>query len=176
MQKGYVQIYTGDGKGKTTAALGLGLRAVGRGLRVIMIQFLKSGISGEIAAIKSFGERFKIINFAQTDRFVKDLNESERMELYNRTQKEFSDIDKYLFESPCDLLILDEIMGAIHAGLIDSAQVGGLMEKKPENIELVLTGRNVPKEIADKADLITEMKSLRHYAEKGVKARPGIEF
>ena len=176
MQKGYIQIYTGDGKGKTTAALGLGLRAVGRGLKVIMIQFLKNGLSGELDAAKSFGERFQIISFAKTNKFVKDMSCEEKEKLYAETQQELDTLHKILDSKACDVLILDEIFAALHTELVNLKQVVEIIEVKPPDMELVLTGRNVPPQIAEKADLITEMRAIKHYADKGVKARLGIEY
>jgi cob(I)alamin adenosyltransferase len=175
MQRGYIQIYTGDGKGKTTAALGLGLRAVGRGFRVVMIQFLKNGLSGELDAVKSFNERFQILNFSKTNKFMKDMSCGEREKLYAVTQQELGTLHRILDSDECDILILDEIFAALHAELISLQQALEIIEKKPSGMELVLTGRNVPDEIAQQADLITEMRAVRHYADKGVKARLGIE-
>jgi len=176
MQRGYIQIYTGDGKGKTTAALGLGLRAVGKGLNVIMIQFLKNGMSGELDAVKSFSERFQILNFAKTDKFVKDMTFEEREMLYAATQQELNALHRILDSNVCDILILDEIFAALHAELVNLQQALDIIERKPTGMEIVLTGRNVPSQIAEKADLITEMRAIKHYADKGVKARSGIEF
>jgi len=176
VQKGYLQIYTGDGKGKTTAALGLGLRAVGRGLKVIMIQFLKNGLSGELDASKIFGERFQIISFAKTNKFVRDMSSEEKEKLFAVTQQEWGTLHRILDSEECDVLIFDEIFAALHTGLVNLKQVLEIIERKPPGMELVLTGRNVPPQIVEKADLITEMKSVKHYADKGVKARPGIEY
>jgi len=176
VQKGYLQIYTGNGKGKTTAALGLGLRAVGRGLKVTMIQFLKNGLSGELDASKSLGEKFQVISFAKTNKFVKDMSNEEKEKLYTVTQQEWGELHRILDSEECDVLILDEIFAALHTELVNLKQVLEIIERKPPGMEFVLTGRNVPAQIAEKADLITEMKSVKHYADKGVKARPGIEY
>jgi len=176
VRKGYIQIYTGDGKGKTTAALGLGLRAVGRGLKIIMIQFLKNGLSGELESVKNFESKFQIINFAQTSKFVKDMSVEEKEKLYALTQQELDRLYQIMDSNACDILILDEVFAALHAGLINTEQVSEIMKRKPEYMELILTGRIVPPEIAEKADLITEMKSTKHYADNGVKARSGIEY
>lgn len=176
VQRGYIQIYTGDGKGKTTAALGLGLRAVGRGFKVIMIQFLKSGMSGELDAVKSFDAKFQILSFSKTNKFIKDMSSEEKEKLYALTQQELGTLHRILDSNECDILILDEIFAALHAELVSLRQVLDIIEKKPSCMELVLTGRNVPDEIAQKADLITEMRAIKHYADKGVRARPGIEF
>jgi len=176
MNRGYIQIYTGDGKGKTTAALGLGLRAVEKGLKVIMIQFLKNGKSGELEAVKGLDAKFEILNFSKIDGFISELSFEEREKLRDVTQKELDTINHILYNNECDVLILDEIFAALHAGLISPEQVLDIIERKPSGMELVLTGRNAPAKIAEKADLITEMRSVKHYADKGVKARPGIEL
>lgn len=176
MEKGYIQVYTGDGKGKTTAALGLGLRAVGRGLRVIMVQFLKGRFTGELEGLKNLAPDFHVIRFAETKKFFSELSKSEQDHLKERVKDELDKLNEYMKNDLCDILILDEIMGAIHSGLISVEEVCRIMDNKPEHIELILTGRNVPKPIADRADLITEMKNIKHYSDKGVPARRGIEL
>jgi cob(I)alamin adenosyltransferase len=175
MIKGYVQVYTGDGKGKTTAALGLGLRAVGHGFKVIMFQFLKGAHSGELDSVALLGDKFKIIRLAETKKFFSAQNDQEKAELKERLQKEFKQVQAIISGNKCDLLILDEIMAALHAGLLEIDQVCTLIDSRPQGMELVLTGRSVPREILEKADLVTEMLVIKHYADKGVSARQGIE-
>ncbi len=176
MKKGYVQVYTGDGKGKTTAALGLGLRAVGRGLKVIMIQFLKGTFTGELEGIKKLSPQFNIIRFAETEKFFWNLSEEEIKELREKTQAELVKLDDYIKDNACDVLILDEIMAAIHGGLVSVEQVCDIIDNKPEGMEIILTGRNVPEPIAERADLITEMRAVKHYIDLGVPSREGIEL
>lgn len=176
MGKGYIQVYTGDGKGKTTAALGLGLRAVGRGMRVIMVQFLKGRFTGELESLKNLAPGFHIIRFAETKKFFNDLTQLEQDELKNRLKEELEKLYVYMENDLCDILILDEIMAAIHSGLVSVDEVCKLMDNKPDPMELILTGRNVPEPIAERADLITEMKNIKHYSDKGVHARRGIEL
>ena len=176
MKKGYVQVYTGDGKGKTTAALGLGLRAAGRGLKVLMIQFLKGTDSGELEAVKRLAPDFHIIRFAETKKFFWELTDDEKARLKNKTRQEMQNLEEYLKDNYCHVLILDEIMAAIHGDLVRVEQVCRIIDQKPKGMELVLTGRNVPDEIAERADLITEMKKIKHYMDKGVPARTGIEY
>ncbi len=174
MEKGYVQIYTGDGKGKTTAALGLGFRAVGRGLNVLMVQFLKGMYTGELDSINKF-DNFSIKRLGVVDKFTWSLSESETKDLINKTQGEWQDFLAYLKNNPCDVLILDEVMGALKVGMLTTEQLCEFIDKKPDQMELVLTGRAVPKEVEEKADLITEMRKIRHYHDKGVLSRDGIE-
>ncbi|NLO83389.1 MAG: cob(I)yrinic acid a,c-diamide adenosyltransferase [Clostridiales bacterium] len=176
MKQGYVQVYTGDGKGKTTAALGLGLRAVGRGLKVLMIQFLKGTETGELEAVKKLAPDFHIIRFAETEKFFWELNDEEKTRLRDKTQQEMKRLEEFLKDNSYHILILDEIMAAIHGGLVSVEQVCRIIDRKPKGMELILTGRRVPDKIADRADLITEMRPIRHYMDKGVPARPGIEY
>ncbi len=176
MDKGYVQVYTGNGKGKTTAALGQAFRAVGQGMKVMVIQFLKGIPSGEMTAAERLGPDMKILRFERNKKFFWQLTEKEKRELQEDIQKAVNYTMEILCHNSCDMLILDEIMGAIHSGLVSIDQVIQIIEAKPPSMELILTGRNVPSEIADYADLVTEMKPVKHYYEKGVAARRGIEY
>lgn len=175
MEKGYVQIYTGDGKGKTTAALGLGLRAVGSGLRVIMFQFLKGAPSGELKSAAMLGGNFEIIRLAESKKFFWAMNEQEKNDLKKNMSGELAQVKEVLANSKCDLLILDEIMAAIHGGLLTVEDVCALIEARPPGMEMVLTGRSAPDKLIERADLVTEMRCIKHYMNKGVTARPGIE-
>jgi len=175
LNKGYVQVYTGDGKGKTTAALGLGLRAAGRGLKVIMFQFLKGAHSGELESTTLLEGRFKIIRLAETKKFFGSMDEAEKAELKTRLQAELKQVEEVLAGSACDILILDEIMAAYHGGLISLEEILALIDHKPPTMELILTGRSAPEAIINRADLVTEMRPIKHYMENGVPARIGIE-
>ena len=175
MEQGYVQVYTGDGKGKTTAALGLGLRAVGRGFRVVMFQFLKGTPSGELESTPLLGGRFTIIRLAETQKFFGSLTKLEKEDLKERLREEMQRVRTVIKEEGCDILILDEIMAAIHAGLITVEEVCSLVDSRPRRMEMVLTGRSALEEIIERADLVTEMRPVKHYMENGVAARTGIE-
>jgi len=175
MEKGYVQVYTGDGKGKTTAALGLGLRAAGRGFKVIMFQFLKGAYSGELDSTPLLDGRFTIIRLGETKKFFGALNEQEKKELKEKLQEELKQVEAILKSEDCDILILDEIMAAIHGELITVEQVCELINARPGGMELVLTGRRAPQAVIDRADLVSEMRCVKHYMDKGVQARAGIE-
>ncbi len=175
MKKGYVQVYTGDGKGKTTAALGLGLRAAGRGFKVIMFQFLKGAYSGELDSTPLLGGSFTIIRLGETKKFFSTLNEQERKELREKLQEELKQVEAILKSEDCDILILDEIMAAVHGELITVDQVCELIEARPGGMELVLTGRRAPQAVIDRADLVSEMRCVKHYMDNGVPARAGIE-
>lgn len=175
MERGYVQVYTGDGKGKTTAALGLALRAVGRGLKVVVIQFLKGTFSGELAAASRLGDSLEIRRCAPVEKFVWQLNEAECQELKKAVTNGFQEAGVIASNGSADLLILDEVLGAVAKGFLEKEKVCDLIKAKSPKIELILTGRNAPPEIMELADLVTEMKAVKHYYRQGVKAREGIE-
>ena len=176
LKKGYVQIYTGNGKGKTTAAVGLAVRAAGNGYNVFMVQFLKGSKTGEIESAKKMAPFFNIFRFEKKRGFFWTLNADEKVELKEDVQKAYEFCRKTLKEEKCDILIMDEVMGALSNNLISEQQLIELIDNKPDNIELVLTGRNAPKSIIHKANLVTEMKDIKHYFNEGVPSREGIEF
>lgn len=176
LKKGYVQVYTGNGKGKTTAAVGLAVRAAGNGLKVYMVQFLKSMSTGELHSVVKLEPYFKIFRFEKKRGFFWTLNEEEKRELKEEVQHAYRFCLEALRENKCDLLIMDEIMGALSNELVSKEQLLELIDLKPENIELILTGRDVPVEIAERADLVTEMREIKHYYTKGISPRKGIEY
>ena len=174
MKKGLVQIYTGEGKGKTTASLGLALRAFGRGLRVRMIQFMKAPrSSGEHFAIRDLGEDFKIIPVGRKG-FIFDKGPSE--EDIQMARNGLSLAAEALADKDVDLVILDEIDVALSLGLVEESAVLALIDAKNEATELVLTGRNASPGLIERADLVTEMRMIKHPYQKGVTAREGIEY
>ncbi|OGW58258.1 MAG: cob(I)yrinic acid a,c-diamide adenosyltransferase [Nitrospirae bacterium RBG_16_43_8] len=172
MRKGYIQVYTGNGKGKTTASLGLALRAAGAGLKVFIAQFIKRRKCSEhkiieerlndLITIKMYGKGF-ILNREPTSDDI-----SAALEGYEEI-KDILQIGKY------DLVILDEINVAVNYNFIPACKLLEVMALKHKKVELVITGRNANTDVMRKADLVTEMKALKHYKEKGVKARKGIE-
>lgn len=170
--KGLVQVYTGTGKGKTTAALGLALRAVGKGLKVYMIQFMKGDIEyGEIITAKNM-ENFEIVQIGRPE-FVDKNNPAEiDIKLANDALDHAREI---ISSNNYDIVILDEINVAVDWKLIEVENVIELIKTKPEHVELVLTGRYAPQEIIDIADLVTEMQEIKHPYNDGVEARNGIE-
>ncbi|TCK98650.1 cob(I)alamin adenosyltransferase [Natranaerovirga hydrolytica] len=176
MKKGYVQIYTGDGKGKTTAALGLGLRAVGNGFKVIMVQFLKSAHTSELESVKELGNQFEIKQIAGHKKFFWQLTQEEKEAYKEKVQQAFETVNEMVQSGAYDVFILDEILGAIKNEMITIEQVQTLMQMKPESMEMVLTGRDAPQALIESADLVTEMKMIRHYYEQGVQSRKGIEY
>jgi cob(I)alamin adenosyltransferase len=175
LERGLIQVYTGDGKGKTTASIGLGIRAVGRGFKVYMVQFLKGTDTGELHTLKNI-ENFKVFRFQSTEKFFWNLNEEEKKILAEDMKKAYEFVVDVLQNKKCDILILDEIMAAIHSKVYTVEDVLKLIDMKPKEMELVLTGRSAPQEIMERADLVTEMKAIKHPFEKGIPARYGIEY
>lgn len=176
INEGLVQVYTGDGKGKTTAALGLGMRAAGNDFKVIMVQFLKGDFTGELNSVKKLQPNFQIIRFEKKRGFFWTLTEEEKLELKKEIENAFGFCIEVEKENKCDVLILDEIMGVLINKLLTEEDIIKLIDLKPRNMELVLTGRNVPERILERADLVTEMKAVKHYFNKGISARKGIEY
>ncbi len=176
LEKGYVQVYTGNGKGKTTAAVGQAIRAVGNGLKVYMLQFLKTHPTGELEVAKLIGEDFQIFRFESKKGFFWNLTEEERITLQEEVKEAYNFAMEVIKNNSCDVFILDEIMGVLWNKLLSEEEVIKLIDNKPVNMELILTGRNVPDSIKDRADLVTEMKEIKHYMEQGVRVRAGIEF
>jgi len=168
--KGMIQVYTGKGKGKTTAALGLALRAVGQRMKVIVIQFVKGNRTcGEHLFADKY-HPFDIVQLNMGDSFTQTLDE-----LRPVTEQTLAFAEEAIVSGSYDMVILDEIFVAVKKGLITTEQVKGLMNKKPQGVELVLTGRGAPEEIIQQADLVTEMLAVKHPLTKGIPKRRGIE-
>ncbi|MEX1307427.1 MAG: cob(I)yrinic acid a,c-diamide adenosyltransferase [Eubacteriales bacterium] len=174
MEKGYIQIYTGDGKGKTTAAFGLALRCAGRGNHVLIVQFMKKMDTGELKAIEPI-ENIEVLRVCQTVRFSFEWTKEEKAQERENALQMLKTLQSRMTKD-IDLLVLDEALGAISAGVLTEEELLGLIDKKPEHVEIVLTGRNCPDGLRKRADLITEMRPEKHYMTCGVKARKGIEF
>lgn len=174
MERGFIQIYTGNGKGKTSAALGLAMRAIGHGLKVFIIQFMKGNINyGELETAKKLSP-FLTIKQTGRETFVsKDMPDPTDIKL---AQQGFDIAKKVIYSGEYDIVILDEINVAVDYGLISISELLDLLNKKPPGVELILTGRNAPPEILEKADLVTEMVEKKHYYKKGITARKGIEI
>jgi len=185
LKQGLIHVYTGDGKGKTTAALGLAWRAMGRGLKVCIVQFMKSDvITGELLKAEVFGDLLTIIEAphipedqrrkSQPDKawWMQPPTEAE----HTSAQQQLEQARAILTGEKCDLLICDEINVACHVGLIGAEDILALIAAKPENVELVLTGQNAKPEVITKADYVTEMKKLKHPFEQDILARKGIEY
>ena len=169
--RGYVQVYTGDGKGKTTAAIGLSIRAAGACLKVYIAQFIKMGDYSEIKALKRFSDLITVEQFG-LGRFIKGKPSQEDIEAAKAGVEK---VKSLMRSSDIDIIILEEANVAVKCGLISVNEILDLISLKPENMELIITGRGAAPEVVEKADLVTEMKEIKHYFQKGVQARVGIE-
>jgi cob(I)alamin adenosyltransferase len=173
LTRGQVQVYTGNGKGKTTAALGLAFRAVGRGLKVCIVQFIKGGGQyGEHVAAERLAPLLTIHQTGRDCWIYKDNLDPEDIKLAHETLELARTA---LIGGEYDLVILDEINGAAWFGLIEVDDILALIAARPENVELVLTGRSADPRVIEAADLVTEMVEVKHYYQAGVQARLGIE-
>lgn len=171
--KGYVQVYTGNGKGKTTAALGLSVRAAGHGLRTVIIQFMKGWIDyGELGGVRMLAPYVEIRQ-AGRDTFVNKADpDPEDVRL---ARDGWAAARETVLGKKADIVVLDELNCALDFGLLPLDEVLDLIRRKPDGMELILTGRGAPKEIMEIADLVTEMKDIKHYYNSGVDARVGVE-
>ena len=171
MKKGYIQIYTGDGKGKTTAAMGLALRAAGRGLRTYVAQFMKGQSYGELKSIQLIPE-IEIEQFGKDTFIHVDQATSQDIRMAKNGLKKTR---QKMLSQEFNIVVLDEINMAIYFKLLAVSEVLDFISSKPKNIELILTGRKAPEELINRADLVTEMREIKHYYSKGIDARDGIE-
>ena len=170
MKKGYVQVYTGNGKGKTTASLGLAVRAAGAGLKVFVAQFLKQGDYSEIKALS----RFDNIHVEQygMGKFVRGNPSEEEQSLARAGYLKLCEV---LMTGEYDVVIAEEGNVAVMCNLFSEKELLALVDMKPIHVELVITGRGAPEALIERADLVTEMREIKHYYQKGVAARVGIE-
>ena len=177
-EHGYIQVYTGNGKGKTTASLGLAVRALGRGWKVLVIMFTKGGNDyGELYTFSNlspdYKDKLKIVQ-AGVDRIVYAFNIDEEDKI--QIQKGWKIAKDAIKNNDYQLIILDEANIALDLNLIDINEMVDVLKHKPENMEIVLTGRNAKQEIIDTAHLVSEIIPVKHYWNKGITARKGIEF
>lgn len=173
LQKGFIQIYTGNGKGKTTAAIGQAIRAAGSGMKTLIIHFMKNFPYGEIKALKNLDDWIKVEQFGD-DNFVLRKTPPDNSDKASALAA-IERAKKAMLNNEVDLVILDEICVTFYFGLLKVEEVLPLLELKPDNIEMILTGRYCPQELIDKADLVTEMKEIKHYYQKGITSRKGID-
>lgn len=174
-RQGLIIVNTGNGKGKTTAALGMGMRAWGQGMRVLVLQFIKGGWKyGELQAAERMGSDFVIRQLGEG--FVRDAQGAGMEEHKAAAAKALQDAQVELQSGSWDMIILDEINYAIKFGLVSVEEAMTLLNQKPAALHLVLTGRDAHQEIIDKADLVTEMKEIKHPYKQGIKAQKGVEF
>lgn len=172
-KQGLVLVYTGNGKGKTTAALGLALRAIGHGAQVFMVQFKKGNPHyGEIKAIHKYLPTFSVIQAGKNRMCEGHLDEDN----VSVVQEGFEVGREALLSSKYDLCIFDEINVVMDHGLLPVTTVLKMLDDRPPHVDIVLTGRNAPQEIMERADLISEVKEIKHHYKSGIKARIGMEF
>jgi len=172
LEKGLIQVYTGNGKGKTGAAFGLALRAIGRGLRVCVVQFMKGGFDYGESYIAGKLPLLEITAYGR-GQFITGKPTAED---FDEAKKAFDHAKSAISNGKFDIVILDEANVAMHLGLLSVKDLIEVLRKKPSQVEVVLTGRYAPKRITDMADLVTEMREVKHPYARGIQARKGIEY
>ena len=175
VRRGLIIVNTGPGKGKTTAAMGTALRAVGNGMKVLMLQFLKgSWHYGELDAVKAFGDSFIMKQMGRG--FVKVGGAETDPEDVRMVQEAWNEAEQAIYSGAWDLVILDEINYAISYKMLDPEKVVAVLQKKPKMVHVILTGRNAHPSIIEIADTVTEMREIKHAYTKGIEAQRGIEY
>ncbi len=173
LSQGMIHIYTGNGKGKTTAALGLACRAVGHGYKVFIIQFMKGNIEyGELETARRLTPHLTIRQMGRESFVSRENPDPEDRRL---AQEALALARKVIMGGDYDIVVLDEINVTVDFGLIEKEEVLKLIDERPPHLELILTGRNATQELIEKADLVTEMVEVKHYYQKGIQSREGIE-
>jgi len=173
LSQGMIQVYTGDGKGKTTAAVGLACRAVGHGYKVLIIQFIKGNIEyGELETARRLAPHLTIRPMGRGCRISRGSPDPEDVKLCHEAMLY---AQRAIASGEYDIVVLDEINVAVDLGLLKKEEVLRLLDERPSHVELILTGRHAAQEIIERADLVTEMKEIKHYYRKGVESRTGIE-
>jgi len=173
-EKGLVLVFTGNGKGKTTAALGLALRSWGHDMNVLMLQFIKNRQCGEHLAAQRMQPGFEIRPLGRG--FINFNNAEDVARQQQAAREALQQVEDAMLSGQYQVLILDEILYALKYGLIDLPGVLALIDRKPDALHLVLTGRDAPPEIIDRAHLVTEMKEIKHPYQQGIPAQKGIEY
>jgi len=169
--QGFVQVYTGDGKGKTTAALGLALRAAGAGLNVYIGQFIKNAEYSEIKALQRFADCITLEQFGRGCFLLTEPGQAD----IDAARQGLATLHRALVSGAYDLVIADEANVAVALQLLSEDDLLALIDRRPPQVELVLTGRGAPPRVLERADLVTEMRLVKHYYDRGVLARKGIE-
>lgn len=174
LAQGLIQIYTGNAKGKSTAAFGLAVRAAGHGFKVVVIQFMKTGAYyGEVNGLKRLAPEVELYSYGK-EGFVHRRGVTP--EDISLAHEALAHGERALLDPETDILILDEINNALYFQLLTVEEVLNLLDKKPEHVEVVMTGRNAPQELVEKAHLVTEMKEIKHPFHQGIDSRKGIEY
>jgi cob(I)alamin adenosyltransferase len=174
--KGLIQVYTGDGKGKTTAAFGQAVRAAGRGFNVAIVQFFKARKTGELTTLANV-ENIHISRATTNTKFTWEMNQEELDALDKEIADGFKMIHEMMVSGKYDILIVDEFNHVLNRGHVSQEQMEAFLKDKPDTMELILTGRNAPVWMIEKADLVTEMRYIKHpMVDAGLNARRGIEY
>ena len=173
-QQGLIQIYYGDGKGKTTAAFGLAFRCAGWGKKVVIAQFLKSGASGEVKAAERFPE-LTVLRTKELHKFTFQMNDEEKAATAVHCQELFRQATALAVEQQARVLVLDEVIDATY-GFLPMEELCAWLDSRPEGLEVVITGHSIPQELADRADYISHVVKEKHPYDRGVMARKEIEF
>lgn len=172
--KGLIHIYCGDGKGKTTAAMGLTVRALGNGMKVVLTQFMKGDYSSELKILREI-PNVQIVFCEKNFGFVWNMTEEEKAEAKAAYTRQFETAVQLAVETDADMLVMDEFMSCYEMQFIDNKRAVEFLKNKPEKLEVVLTGRNPGPELCELADYISEVKKIKHPYDKGVASRKGIE-
>lgn len=176
MEIGLIHIYCGDGKGKTSAAMGLGLRAVGHEKKVLLTQFLKSNKTGELHSIEKLSEFFHVVLGEPAKKFVWNMTDEEKAVVKAEHTKRFKEITKKAVEENYEVLILDELIATINLDFVPLQLVVDFLKNKPTSLEVVMTGRNPQEELVELAHYVSEIKAIKHPYTEGIPARVGIEI
>lgn len=176
MKDGKVQVYFGEGKGKTTASIGQAVRAMGRGLKVEIVQFLKNMVSGEHKYFEKNSENVNITIMNSLKKFYWEMTDDEKEKIREETQSGWENVKDIVKNEKCDILILDEIGWVINQKILDIALVLDLIDNKPDTVEIILTGRVMDERVLKRADLVSEIKKVKHPFDNGTKSRIGIEI
>lgn len=174
-KKGLLHIYCGDGKGKTTAATGLAVRAAGRGLRVLFVRFLKNEDSGELRILDEISQ-IEVLHLRKSFGFYWTLNEEEKKELHYIYEELWETVIEKINTGNYDMLVLDEFAAAYRYGLIDQKEAVKFIEERPSMLEVVLTGRDPASKLLEIADYVSDIRKEKHPFDRGIMARKGIEF
>ncbi len=175
LKNGLIIVFTGNGKGKTTAAMGQALRAVGQGLKVLMLQFIKGTWDyGELVSVKKLDPDFRIKPLGKG--FIRSKSKLKDNEAIENINQSWEQAENEILSDEYDMVILDEINYVIDFGLLPVDKMLTLLEKKPKRLHIILTGRNAHEKVIERADLVTEMTEVKHQYSKGIKAQKGIEF
>lgn len=175
MEIGLIHIYCGDGKGKTTAAMGLAMRAAGRNKKVLLTQFLKDNESGELNSLEKLKDNIVLLKGDPVIKFFKFMSPEEQKITKKEHEERFKKVTKKAVEEKFDLLIMDEIIASINLNLIPLDEVVEFLKNKPKTLEVVLTGRNPNEKLVELSDYVSEIKAVKHPYEKGISSRIGIE-